>query len=80
MSHLAFEECPPLPKRATRLWTVRGGAIKLGTVKWYAPWRRYCFFPNAQCVFEQDCLRELAKFVEDQTRDHKKARREAKGS
>ena len=45
----------------------------LGQVKWFGRWRRYCFFPSLidSLVFEQDCLRDLANFLEDETREHK---------
>lgn len=65
----------------TTIWNVMDqGGGRLGQVKWYAPWRRYCFSPDPEriTVFEQDCLRDLALFVEQMTRDHKKARAERK--
>ena len=44
----------------------------LGTVKWYGPWRKYCFFQNDQdCVFDPACLREIADFMADQTVVHR---------
>lgn len=55
----------------TGVWTVlaqRGGV--LGGVKWFTSWRKYSFFPAPDCVFEQDCLREIADFIESRTREH----------
>ena len=42
----------------------------LGTVKWYGQWRKYCFMPNGQTVYEQTCLREIADFCENMTTMH----------
>ncbi len=50
------------------------GAL-LGHVQWFARWRGYAFFPDAETVFEETCLRDLADFCEQATRDHVEARR-----
>ena len=68
---IQFVEFPAAGK--TRNWTVtanEGGAV-LGIVKWYIPWRKYCFFPERNCVFEQDCLRDIAEFCEVRTKTHR---------
>lgn len=60
--------------RKTRIWEVWTIAedVQLGEVRWYSPWRKYCFFPYGGTVWEQDCLRVLAEFIETQTREHKR--------
>ena len=35
----------------------------LGIIKWYAPWRQYCFFPEPETVWSNSCLREIIDFV-----------------
>lgn len=63
-----------VPKgRKTKRWEVRSrqGASVLGYLQWFSPWRRYCFYPDAYAVFEQDCLREIADFIEAKTTEHK---------
>ena len=42
----------------------------LGLVKWFGRWRKYSFFPCADTVFEQDCLRDIAEIIEFLTKDH----------
>lgn len=66
--------------RVTYQWvvTAAAGGQQLGIVAWWNPWRRYCFFPAHRTVFEQDCLRELAQFVEDQTNERRAAVRALK--
>jgi hypothetical protein len=67
---IRFEPRAPNPK--TKVWAVvskDGGEI--GAVNWYGPWRKYCFTPNSNTVFEQVCLREIAQFCETATRIHK---------
>lgn len=38
----------------------------LGDIKWKASWRKYAFFPESDTLYEQDCLRDIAKFLEEQ--------------
>jgi hypothetical protein len=52
-----------------RVHTKRGGAC-LGEVRWFSRWRKYSFFPNPECVFEQTCLNEIAEFIVARTREH----------
>lgn len=36
---------------------------KLGVIKWFGPWRQYCFFCMDVSVFSSGCLRDLDKFL-----------------
>ena len=38
---------------------------KLGLVKWYAPWRQYCFFPENDTIFNPTCMETIIQFVKD---------------
>lgn len=79
---IRFEEVEPIPgsfgvgralQRKTRVWLVyakQGGAL-LGTVFWFGPWRKYVFEAEPRCVFEQDCLRDIAAAVESRTAEHR---------
>lgn len=49
---------------------VAGGA-RLGMVEWFARWRAYAFKPEPNTIFEQECLRRIALFVEDRTKQHR---------
>jgi len=63
----------------THTWAVLTvqGHIPVGAVKWFGRWRGYAFFPSAETVFEQHCLRDIARFCEERTREHRLARRVA---
>lgn len=70
---IKFAECPP--NRKTKRWvvlTLDGSPI--GEVSWYGPWRKYCFFPGIDTVYEQVCLRDIADFCEAQSLEHKRLR------
>lgn len=59
------------------VWSIKEAPMTahLGIVKWFAPWRKYAFFPAEQTLYEQDCLRDLAEFVEVETVKQRKGRR-----
>ena len=38
--------------------------IKLGYVKYNSRWRKYCFYPNDETVFDDKCLIEMVKFLD----------------
>ena len=70
-THIKFVPAPPKPK--TKVWFVVSLDEKshLGWVTWYGPWRKYCFQPKENTVYEWVCLREIADFCEKQTKLHK---------
>jgi hypothetical protein len=35
---------------------------ELGIVKWYSPWRQYCYFPLEQAVYSAGCLTDISDF------------------
>lgn len=43
----------------------------LGYVRWYSPWRRYCFFPADSTIFDGACLDQMCQFIVAQNLDHK---------
>jgi len=48
----------------------------IGHVKWYVPWRKYCFFPleYSATVFEQVCLMDLSNYLAQLNIDHKEGK------
>ncbi len=58
----------------TKRWIVytKDGSDMLGEIQWLGTWRCYVFYAF-NCYFEQQCLRDIATFVECQTRLHKVA-------
>ncbi len=62
--YLCFEELAAKPK--TKQFAVKNKSSDsiLGYVKWYAPWRRYCFFiAYSDVVFDAGCLGEIQDFI-----------------
>jgi hypothetical protein len=58
--------------RLTDTWTVQAtNGVGLGKIVWYGAWRKYCFFPLGETVFDKACLRDIANFCEQQTETRK---------
>ena len=56
-------------KPKTNVWNVQAkedGAF-LGIVKWSGGWRCYIFEPDAETIYEKQCLRDIAEFLERET-------------
>jgi hypothetical protein len=71
-TYLVFYNSGPRKGQKTNVYDVYAGtSVKLGLIKWYAPWRKYSYFPNLNTVYEQVCLREIAEFCEIETRKRK---------
>jgi len=71
MSYLTFHPFFPPKPRKTECWLVSARGIAVGQVRWFSRWRQYAFFPITDTVFEEDCLREIANFVERETREYR---------
>ena len=63
----------PDPAKKTKVWAVENayGDGNLGLVKWFPRWRKYSFFPQNDCIFEEVCMREISEFLVARTQEHK---------
>jgi len=74
MKYLCFEEIGKYlnafqleVKTKTKQFAIKNEAsgIVLGYVKWYAPWRKYCFFTaHSDLIFDAGCLTEIKDFID----------------
>ena len=70
--YLEFKLVGQKPK--TQVWQVLSkhyGDV-LATIKWYAPWRQYCFFPESEILFNATCLSDIIGFLKELNEHHKK--------
>lgn len=73
-THIRIELVKEGPK--TNQWVVynKYEDVLIGCIKWFGRWRKYAFFPEAGCVFEEVCMRELSDFILEQTKQQRAAR------
>ena len=64
MSYIHFIENGTSKSGLTKIWSVKAIAgTHLGSISWHAPWRRYCFTPATNTIFDQECLTDITTFL-----------------
>jgi len=60
-------------KPKTGVWLLYSNHWKkgLGFIKWYAPWRQYCFFPDTGTIWSKGCLKEINDYINQLMEAHK---------
>lgn len=68
---------PAIPNKKTKVWDVwpKDAHERIGIIKWFGRWRKYCFFPELNTVYEEDCLRDIAEFIERVTKEHRQKKK-----
>lgn len=61
--YIHFVKVADKPK--TTVWECMNSkhSEKLGIIKWYAPWRQYCYFSTVQAVYNIGCLNDITDFI-----------------
>ena len=73
-AYILFEFFGVSDSGKTELWTVfpkDDSTNYLGTVQWFAHWRKYAFYPNPETVYEEVCMNDISTFIKMLTRKHK---------
>ena len=39
----------------------------IGEIKWYGPWRKFCFYPDKNTVWDSKCLNEVIEVIQQVT-------------
>ena len=61
---LTFTRLSLEAERKTSRWSVWNHHYgeKLGEIRWYAPWKQYCFF-GGDLIFSRGCLEDIAQML-----------------
>jgi len=51
-------------KKGTYSCRNRKSNAEIGKVRWYGPWRQYCYFPTIQAAYSDGCLQDIADFIQ----------------
>lgn len=43
----------------------------LGQIKWFSSWRKFCFFPKQDTVWDDKCLKELTDYLNELNYEYK---------
>ena len=44
----------------------------IGYISWYVPWRKYCYSPNANTIYDSGCLNEIGLVCKELTIKHRR--------
>lgn len=73
--YLRADILPPDPKKKTRRYVVSeiDTRFQLGMIRWYGPWRGYCFYPHPLdgTVFDGGCLMQISDWLYELNAAHK---------
>lgn len=61
--YIYFRKIKDKPKTSVWLCYSNSSNEVIGTVKWYGPWRQYCFFPEPNTVFNITCHDHISNFI-----------------
>ena len=78
-THIIFAPAPKAkPDAKTLRWVVRSYDMMpdLADIAWFGRWRKYAMYPLPGTVYEEVCLREIANFCEQRTREHRAAKKD----
>ncbi len=70
---LKYELKPTNKKTKTYAVKPISADYELGEIKWYAPWRHYCFFPTQDLptVHSDRCLFQISQFITKLNCEHR---------
>lgn len=61
--YIHFEQLESSTKTSVWNCNPNSGGYPLGMVKWYVPWRQYCFNPVSHTVFNKGCMEDINDFI-----------------
>ena len=70
--YIYFEETEKKTKTSIYGCLSKKNGGPLGVVKWYGPWRQYCFFPDSLTIFNKGCMEDINDFITQLMDERKK--------
>jgi hypothetical protein len=61
--YIYFVKLTERPKTSVYACMNSRSGTAIGLVRWYGPWRQYCFFPEPNCVFNVGCMDDIKDFI-----------------
>lgn len=68
----AFEGMSDSGKTHRMVIVSKESGDRLGEIRWYGAWRKYAFFPDAETLFENQCLQDIAEFLDKLMQERKR--------
>lgn len=70
--YIDIEEHGTSESGKTKIWLVKNtrAVETIGHIAWHGPFRKYCFYPVSNTLFDHDCLRLIGDHCEESTKEH----------
>jgi hypothetical protein len=71
--YIYIKEIGESPSRKTKIFGVinkRENRVS-GEIRWYGGFRKYCFYPNSDFLFDSDCLQMIVEYLNTLNNWHK---------
>jgi hypothetical protein len=63
----------------TTIWHIRTKeSVLLATIRWDSGFRKYSWFPEPDCKFEEQCTRDIADFLKELMEEHRQLKKQKK--
>jgi len=69
--YIEFRKIEEKPKTNVYAVINKSYGNRLGVIKWYSNWRKYCFFPKSETLFETKCMYAIVEFIENLMEERK---------
>ena len=61
-----------IPNRKTPIYNIiNNNNLKIGQIKWYGPWRKFCFYPYPDTIWDSNCLQQLLDCMNTLNKEYK---------
>jgi hypothetical protein len=71
--YMVFKELPSYARKTKIIQVIsKSSGISLGEIKWYGPWRQYCFYPGIYTIFNNGCMTDIIKKIDELMQARKK--------
>lgn len=51
---------------------IKDSNFQLGCIKWYGAWRKFCFYPNVETVWDNKCLTIVIELLDKYNKEWKR--------
>lgn len=74
--YLKFNEVGNSPSGKTKIFEVcKTDGFPLGRIQWHGAWRKYVFEPEAETIFDEECLADVCQELLNRTQQHREKRK-----
>lgn len=61
-----------LPKRKTPIYYIfEFNGVCIGEIRWYASWRKFCFYPYDDTIWDTKCLNSVIEYIDNINEEYK---------